>query len=1269
MQLLGGFEVRRDGQPIAGIAYNKMRALLAYLAMTPGQAHRREALAELLWPGNDATTARGNLRRTLSDLRRVLETSASPIFAAGKNDIRFIANADIDAIAVHGRQSMPATALDDSAIAGDEQAIALYRGPFLADLALPDCPDFEDWLDIQRETLHRRALALLERVSKHYEQNDKHGQALPFALRLCELEPWSEAAHRRAMRLYALNDQPSAALDQYQACCRLLLKELGSPPEEETQQLAASIRQGQLRPPTVERRPTPALAPAGTPPVSERRQVTVLYCELSLTAIDDLDEAVSLLQAPQSRCAELIRHYAGHLVQTHGGGLLAYFGYPQANEHAARHAVEAALAIAATAAAGIEIRTAVHSGQVLSGGPAAMPDTAGQTSLLAIQLRHAAAPGEVVVSEDTQRLVAGYYTMRCQGQQALPGIAQAPATFIVVGHSGARSRIDAVGELTPLSGRTKEIRHLQACWRQAGQGRRQIVLLQGEAGIGKSRLVHAIKAELCEQPHAIRELRCFPEFAQSPFYPLIAMLEGLFAFAADDRPADKFAKLASYLERDFPNIASRAIPLLALLLSLPLGGEHTAPELSAKKLKEQTVAVLLDILFALAARQPVLLIVEDLHWIDPSTLELLKAFVEQNRQGQLLLLLTGRPEFTPPWSAAFYTVLPLGPLAAAEVADMLAALGGCLPAATIARIVERADGVPLFVEEMARIASTDQRSQLPTTLLDLLAARIDHMGEAKYTAQLAATLGREFELHWLHKISPYPAATLERSLATLQAAGLIHHAGEGSRQFKHALIQEAAYQSQAKAERQAAHRRIAAVLQSDFPEVVAKRPELLARHLGCGGESAAAIAYWTQAGQRAALNSSNLEAVGHFHAGLQLLQTLAPSQERDKTEFNLLVSLSPVLYGAKGYGTDEATQVNARIAVLSTVVGDSPDLFPAKWALVISTIASVGSRGMPQAAQQLLRMAQDEPLRQLAAHFLIANASFWLGDFNTARAHGERVEALARPELAPALLQHFGTDLTVFSGAYLFCSLLFLGYPEQAERHCQAMLARARAAAHPHTLAQALSWAAALYRWLYRPEQARQLAAEAIALSRQHDFDLWLACGEMTHGWALMVGGERAQGMAEARASIAGMRAALGGISVVFLASLAEAHIHRGEHAEALPLLEEALRDAAKTGDRHFLAEVLRMQGHCLLALAPDDAAAAEACFTEALSLSRQQQARLFELRAATSLAQLRRQQGREEEIGPLLVAAYTWFDEGHASPELQQARQLLAELPVVDQA
>lgn len=1267
LQLLGGFEVRRDGLPVAGIAYNKMRALLAYLAMTPGQEHRREALAELLWPGNDATTARGNLRRTLSDLRRVLESDGDVIFAAGKNDIRFIATANIDALTVNGRQTLPARALDDSAIAGDEHAIALYRGPFLAGLSLPDCPDFEDWLEIQRQALHRRVLVLLERAAKHHEQRSDYAQALLFALRHCELEPWSEEAHRRVMRLYACNDQLGAALDQYQACCRVLQKELAVQPEEETQQLANSIRKGELSPAPAKRLPAAAIAP----PIAERRQVTVLYCELSLAAIDDLDETMSVLQAPQAHCVSIIRHYAGHLVQTHGGGLLAYFGYPQAHEYAARHAVEAALTVAGTMAPGLEIRTAVHSGQILSGGESTLPDSAGRTTHLAIQLRHGAAPGEVVISEETQRLVAGYYTFRSQGQQALPGLAQALETFIVLGHSGARSRLDAAEQLTPLSGRAQEIGKLLACWDKARQGSRQIVLLQGEAGIGKSRLVHAIKEQLAGQRHAIRELRCFPEFAQSPFYPVIAMLEGLLTFTHDDSPAEKFAKLAGYLNSDFPTVASQAIPLLAQLLSLPLDGDYAVLKLPAKKQKEQTIVVLLEILLTLAERQPVLLIVEDLHWCDPSTLELLKHFVEHGQQGPILGLLTSRPEFTQPWPPAFSAILSLEPLAKTEVAHMLATLGGSLPAATIARIVERADGVPLFVEEMAKIASADSQSSLPTTLLDLLAARIDRMGEAKYTAQLAATLGREFDVSWLHKISPYAPAILERSLATLQAAGLIQAASDGNRQFKHALIQEAAYQSQAKAERQAAHRRIAAMLQSDFPAVVAKRPELLAQHLAGSEDIAPAIACWIKAGQRATLNSANLEAIAHFNAALKLLATLPANTERDKTEFNILVSLCPVFYAAKGYGSEDASQANARLAELSNRVDDSAELFQAKWAQVYNSIAGADATKEEAVARglQLLRMTHDDPVRIVAAHCAVANAYFWLGEFDAVRQHSEKSIAAYRPDQQRLLVEQFGDDLYVSSASFLSCALYFLGYPDQAQQLCQQMLEHARAQPHHHTLGFALCWASMLHRWMNLHASTLALSAEAIALSRQHDLSVWLAVSEAIHGSILFLQGQRDEGIAECQAGIAGMRTTMIGLPVTFETPLADAYVQAKRYEEAFALLAEIQIDTAKAGDSYFAAELERLKGVCLQETSILNAKQAESCFQQALHISRHQGAKSLELRAATSMARLWQQQGHSAEAARLLADVYATFSEGFATPDLQDARQVLTDLQAVGQA
>lgn len=1261
--LLGGFDVRRKGRPVAGIAYNKMRALLAYLAVEREQDHNREALAGLLWSGNDHATARGNLRRTLSDLRRLLELpTGKTLFSASKHTIRFAPHGYVDVLEFSADAPScidnPIAAHCEHCIAQMEHMAELYRGEFMAGFSLPDCPEFEDWLQLQRESLRRRALALLERLTNCHEQAGNYGRALPFALRYTELEPWDEDGHRRAMRLYALNGQSSAALSQYDFCCRMLEKELGVLPNDETRSLAESIRRGEWRPehPGASGKPPATILP---PPITERRHVTVLYCELTLAAIDDPEEAMALLRTPQARCMEIIRQFSGHIVQAYGGGLLAYFGYPQAHEYAARHAVQAALAATREAIHGIEIRAGVHTGLVIAGGEPSMPDTSGRTSCLAIQLRHSAAHGEVVISQETRSIVAGCFDCISLGVQSLPGIVQPLEISLVVRESGAHSRLETVAQLTPLAGRKTEINKLMGLWKKAAQGLRQVVLIRGEAGIGKSRLLLTLKQRLAGQPHAVRELRCFPEFSQSPFYPLITMLEGMFGFGQGDTPDAKLGKLVAHLEAHYPGLAQDAISLLALLLSLPLGSHFTAAGLPPQKQKERTIAILLELLQALAAQQPVLLIVEDLHWIDPSTLEILSLFVGQTGSSAILAAFTARPQFVPPWKKAIKIVMELGPLADGEVAEMLASLSEDIPAETLRRIVKRADGVPLFVEEMAKIATMRNQSGIPATLHDLLAARMDQTGEAKYTAQLAATLGREFDLNLLRKVFPHDPAALAHNLSALQDAGLISKVNETTCQFKHALIQEATYQSQTKSARQAAHRRIAQALQSDFPDIVATRPELLAQHLSSCGETRQSIEYWIKAGQRAALNSANLEAIEHFNSSLQLLMTLPADQDRDRAEFKILVSLCPVLYAAKGYGSKEVAQVNARISVLSGLVGDSPDLFLAKWALLINTIASVGSRGVPEAAMQLLNMAHGDPLRKLAAHFLAANASFWLGEFESSRAHGEQVIALYHPEQRQMLLERFGTDLSVFSTSYLINALYFLGFPDQAQLICGRMLEQARELEHPHTLAQALSFAAVLHRWLNMPAEALSLSAEAIAISRQHNFFLWLACGEMTHGWALVMHGRNDVGIAELQSCIAGMRVALGGISVVFLTAMAEAYVHLERYDEALGLLAEAQADAANTGDSHSAAELHRLKGVCLLALSTSNAAQAESCFNHALAISREQHAKSLELRAAMSMARLWQQQGKQEEARRMLEEIHNGFTEGFDTHDLQETAVL----------
>lgn len=1264
LALLGHPDIRVFGAPVDA-GYAKLRGLLALLALSAETPLRREYLAELFWPDMPPATGRQNLRRALFNLK----------FAMG--EMSHMLSAKRDAVTLH-RQGLwldveaftAATPSCTSAPAPDhctpclaqiEPKTELYRGEFMEGFTLQDCPDFEDWLMMQRETLHRRALALLEQLSNCREQIADYNKALQFALRYTELEPWDETAHRRVMRLYALNGQNSTAIAQYETCCRLLKKELGVLPGEETRQLAERIRNGEIV------HEIPAAIPALPPrtvqqPLAELRQVTVLYCELNIATIDDPDEAMALLRAPQARCTEIIRQFSGHIVQSHGGGLLAYFGYPQADEFAARRAVQAALAITREAAHGIEIRAGVHTGLVITGDDSSIPDAVGKTSRLAIQLRQRAAPNEVAISQQTHNLVDWYFDCASLGCQPLSGMTQPVKIFRVSGESGARTRLDRATQLTPLVGRKAEIARLAELWQRAAQGKHQVVLVQGEAGIGKTRLLHALKEHLAGQPHALRELRCFPEFSQSPFYPLIASLEAIFGFAHGDSPEVKSGKLAQYLETHYPVSTRDSVPLLTQLLSLPLSENYQSTALTPQKQKEQTIDILLDLLHALAWQQPLLFIVEDLHWIDPSTLELLSLLVEQAGRGPLLAVFTTRPEFVPPWKNALKSALLLAPLDENDAVEMVVSINDDIPAATLRSIVERADGVPLFIEEMAKIATLDSHANIPATLHDLLAARIDHLGEARFTAQFAATIGREFELDLLRKVSPCDSATLTHNLGALQDAGLILKVDDTTRQFKHALIQEAAYQSQTRADRQAAHGRIAQVLQSDFPEAVTAQPELLARHFAAAGEVWPAIEYWGKAGQLAAGSSANLEAMKHFNSALQLLMTLPADMERNRTEFTILVGFCPVLYAVKGFGSEDATRANARISELSGLLEDNPELFMAKWAQVMNTVASAGScKGETlQIALQLIDMASNDPLRKQAAFDAVATAAFCMGEFETARSHAEQALALYHPDHGQTLQEQFGEDLSIASAAYLSSALYFLGFLDLAQQAHKQSLKQARKLAHPHTLAQSLYFTSAFCRWMRQPAETLSLSAEAISISQQHDFPVWLACAEMTHGWALVMHGQKAKGIDEIKSGIAGMRVTISGMPVTFLSALAEAYMHLNMHDEALAVLAEAQDDAARTGDHHFNAELHRLKGECLLALAPSNAAQAEACFDQALAVSRKQQAKSLELRAAMSMARLWRQQGKQKAARRLLAGVYNWFTEGFDTPDMQEAAILL---------
>lgn len=1251
LRLLGGFDARLNGHP-AGISYVKMRALLAYLAMGREQEHSREVLAELLWGNNDPVTARGNLRRTLSHLRSALEVPGGALmFATTKHSIRFIPDAYVDALEFN---QQPLASAKNGALYNEEKIIGLYRGEFLAGLSVSDSPEFEAWLLLQREALHRRALALLEQLANHHAQAGGYGKALQFALRHVELEPWDEDAHRRVIRIYALNGQKNAAIRQYEICCRLIKQELGVLPGEETQQLINCIRDGELP-----RRSTDNVVTAPLPPPAEQRQVTVLYCELTVMLADDPDELM-MLQPPQLRCMAIIRQFSGYIVQTHGGGLLAYFGYPQAQEDAARRAVQAALAVTGEATQSIAIRVGVHTGLIITGGDAAVPDRVGKTSKIAIELRQYAGYGEVVISQQTHNIVAWYFDCSSRGEYCLTDFAQPVEIFKVEQVSGVRNRLDAAMPLTCFAGRQAEIAGLMALWQGVIQGLRHLALIQGEAGIGKSRLLHALKQRLAGQAYSIRELHCFPEFSQSPFHPLIALLETIFAFAHDDPPPAKFAKLANYLDSHYPAIAQDAVPLLSRLLSLPLNGYHQALVFSPQKRKDRTMAIFLELLQALSVQHPVLLIFEDLHWADPSTLELLALFARQEKKGAVLAVFTSRPEFTLPWQAALSANFTLMQLTDDEVGAMLEPLQGITPE-NRRRIVERADGIPLFVEEMTKIDNLDYQVDIPATLHDLLATRIDNMGEAKYTAQLAATLGREFNVDLLDKIFPAGSATLAHSLAALQQAGLILNVNENVRQFKHTLIQEAAYQSQTKLDRLAAHRRIAATLQRDFPDLVSHQPELLAQHLTAGGEIRPAIEYWLKAGQRATLNSANTEAIEHLQRGLRLLMTLPTDRERERLEFELSLSLGTALIPSKGYGAVEVGQAYSQALALAECVGDSAGLFKALWGMWLTSSSRVGHQHSLELANKLLGLAtkNDDILQLQSAHYAMGNSEFMTGNPQAARRHFEHSMALYRPEHHAVMAAQYGENICISSGSLLSCVLWLLGFPDQAAAVSRQTLDLARRLNHPNSLAYALSVGAIVNHWMTQVETTGHLAQQAMGVAHEYGFPFWLGLGSISYGWSQAMKGET-PGLAQIQHCLEMINAVMSGSTILFLAPLCEVLVYRAEFDAALNKVNEAHKVLNNKESRFFESEFHRLKGVCLLGLSEDNANEAEACFEQALAVSRKQGVISLELRAAMAMARLWRQQDKSEAAQHLLEGVYNTFNEGFGTPDLQEAARLM---------
>jgi class 3 adenylate cyclase/predicted ATPase len=1023
-----------------------------------------------------------------------------------------------------------------------------------------------------------------------------------------------------------------------------------------------------------------------------------MFCDLvgstALAGRLDPEELREHIHAYQTVSADVISRFEGHIAQYLGDGLLVYFGYPAAHEDDPQRAVRTALAI--TDAVGrlqtkqrdrevnLAVRVGIHTGLVVvgevGGGPRREQLALGATPNLAARLEQLADPGTVVISSATHRLVERFFACRDLGVPSLRGVDAPGAVYQVLGERAAGPRTP-----TPLVGREREIALVLERWEATTEGAGAVVLLSGEPGIGKTRIVQSVSERLADVPHARIESRCSPYRRNSPMHVVAELLEGVVGSDGERGPATSLERLERTLT-DYGLSSADGVPLLATLLALPMPEPSPVLSWTPQRQKQRTIEIVLELLRNLATSRPLLLVVEDLHWVDASSLELLTLLAEQAATAPICAVLTARPEFRPPWAARSHTAhVTLTRLPRRQTEQMVlgVAANKPLPTDVLQHVITGSDGVPLFAEELTKmilesglLRDRDGRYELtaplrsltiPATLHDWLMARLDRLPDAKPVAQMAATIGREFSYELLRAVSPLAETALERELGRLVEAELLYQRGlppSAQYIFKHALIQEAAYQSLLRSTRQQYHRRIVDVLAERFPETGELQPELMAHHYSEAGLAAQAIPYWQRAGESAVKRSAHSEAVAHLERGLALVPTLPSSPERARVELRLLMALGPVLFGSRGFAAPETARVYARAQELCAELGDTPEVFPALWGQW-GLFQLLGD--MPKAleiGEQLLAKARrsGDP-----ALLLEANHALWPTHLN----RGEPAAALEclKDGLAvydPArhrslAFTYGGHDAGVCGLSFEGLTRWILGYPQQALERAHRSLELAGELAHPHTTASAQAWVTLLLRYRGELDAARAQAEACQALSAEHGFPQWGAMATIVRGSALAALGQIEDGLAEMRRGIAGWRATgAAAFLPIFQSLIAEAELFGGQIEAGLRTVDEALVRVGTHDERVLEPELHRLNGELLLAGAAPDAAGAEACFERALEIARRQGAKGWELRAAVSLARLWRSSGRTDGAHRLLADTTSWFTEGFDTPDLRAARDLL---------
>ncbi len=1298
LRLFGTFQFESEGGRAFSLPTKKTKALLAYLAYYAGQPHERAKLAALLWEDSGETQARESLRQSLSLLRKALSPSHAYALIARSDTVELKSGALlVDAIEF---ERLAASA--DVATLG--QAVQLYQGKFLEGFDLR-ASEFEGWVSSVRQQLNEKAIGALSKLLSDDVGAGNVERGITIATRLLSLDPLQESAHRSLMKLYSMQGRYAAALAQYRFCSDMLSKELGVEPEASTKALYREIREQRNRPydqetNAAQRKPqdqTPRIGAVKPvyPEALERRQITILACDLfgldALSAQFDPEELQPVLAAFKHSYGEIVSNFGGLVREFSGNSMTAYFGYPHAHEHGAEQAVRAALALI-TAPPRLDVdpsqqvraRVGIATSNVVIGdladGGQSTQALVGEAPKLATLLQSVAAPGTVVIAEATHGLVGDLFDYEPM-DTTLAGSLGAATPWRVIGERNNTSRFDALrgSETATFVGRKAELEQLLDRWRRASASTGWIELIGGDAGIGKSRLARAFQESIASDPHLWLHYQCSPFHTNSPLHPVIRQIERAAGFASQDTPDQKLGKLEATLATAalYP---AETVPLFSGLLSIPMPQRYPALTLNPAQQRRKTLAALLTHVERLARRDPVIMMFEDAHWADASTLEFLDLLVERIRQLPVLVLVTHRPGFEAPWSCLDHVgVLSVAGLDDSDIRSIVHEMSGDrrLPSEVIAQIVSKTDGTPLFVEQLTKtvlesaVLTTDAESDpasvslppivIPATLRDLLMARLDRLASAKEIAQVGAVIGRAFSHRLLAAVLEAPGPPLEDSLIRLTESGLLdarQSSVEKSYAFRHALIQDAAYETIPKSRRQNLHAAVARALLDQSPDVAESQPEVLAYHYAEAKLTAEALDFWLKAGKNAAGRSANKEAIAHLEKGLAVLKAASiPSGERTRRELLFLAAIGPSVMAIHGYGANESQDVFQRAYELTddtTLAPERLHILCGLWNVRFHRAELAGALAL---ARRCLDLAQASGFGFDLANCLMGQTLSSMGEFVAAQRHFQLVIDNFRAGRS-GLRGLFSVDEPVLALSYMARILWALGYPERSDAAVLEAIALARKGSNAVAVATAL--VARMFMAVHGAplQQAIGHADEAIAHCQEHALALFENLTSFTRGALQVRQGDTAAGIDTMQAAISAAAARQSRQFRPFqLACLGAAYQELGNSSHAMTLLDEAEAVAEAGGEKQSLAAIHRLRGEILFSLGRSvEARRALGC---ALEIARRQEARFEELRVAIAMVR-HAPESDEADARQVLMSVYSEFEEGHSLPDLRAASDLL---------